>query len=62
MRHSRRMASTVLFLDGRAPTRLTLSPRGEAMGESAGPPVLLSGLAAWVLGKDGIREYPRRFL
>ena len=62
MRHPRRTASAMLYLDGRASPRLTLSPRGEAMGESAGPPVLLSGLAAWVLGKDGIREYPRRFL
>ena len=61
MRHSQRDGISRSILDGRASPRLTLSPRGEAIGESAGPPVSLSDLAAWALEKNAFESTPGDF-
>ena len=44
------------------PPLLTLSPRGKALGEQAGPPWSLSNSGALGTRKEFFRESPRRFL
>ena len=62
MRHLRRSSICIQHSEGRASPLLTLSPRGEAMGERAGPPRSSIGLGGFRYSKEFIRESPPAFL
>ena len=62
MRHLRRSSICIQYSEGRASPRLTLSPRGEAMGKRAEPPRSSIGLGGFWHSKEFIRESPPVFL
>ena len=58
MRHSQREGISIEYLEGRTSPRLTLPPRGEAMGNQAGLSFSSLGMGGFGHAKEFVREYP----